>query len=110
MSRVPGGHVQVKLPTVLAHAATASQLSVSAEHSSISVHRVPLWFVSSYPVGHAQVNPPGVLVHTAAASQLSAFVAHSSRSVQVTPLPMKPGWHSHWKLPGMLMHVALTSQ
>src|SRR5262249_55365268 len=93
MSRVPGGHVQVKAPRVFVHFARGSQLSACVAHSSMSMHVAPVPSGSRVPGGHEQVKPPGVLVHVALGPQLSVPMEHSSTSVHVTPSPVYPGWH-----------------
>eukprot|EP00961_Rhodomonas_salina_P288826 3903142-Rhodomonas_salina.1 len=51
----PASHVQVKLPAVFVQVAFASQLSVSREHSSLSLHVVPF---PMNPIRHAQEYDP----------------------------------------------------
>ena len=69
---------------VLVQVALASQLSVPAAHSLVSVQVTPL---PVKPASRSWVKPPGVLVQVALLSQLMPRL-HSFSSVQVTPLPV----------------------
>ncbi len=78
----------MKLPAVLVQEASAWQLPVPPEHSSMSLHSVPSPLVSVKPPGQLpHVNEPGVFVHVTIKSQLSVPSAHSSMSLHVDAAP-----------------------
>jgi hypothetical protein len=56
------------------------------------------------------VKLPEVFWQVAWLEQLLVPAVHSFTSLQVTPLPVKPGKHAHWKPPGLFVHVAFALQ
>lgn len=101
----PGLHTHTKLPRVLKHVASASQLSVPEAHSFTSTVTIVYIMLIKLPNVLYLHSPIHMLPDSTNPDPQGSRIG-----LQVNPFPMKPALHTHTKLPGMLKQSALGSQ